>query len=59
MPLSRLELVSSHGDQTLGNIRFAVHGSANGDEAAAILSSLFWSRSFWWGGSMGQRWVSW
>jgi hypothetical protein len=38
MPLSRLELVSSHGDQTLGNIRFAVHGSANGDEAAAILS---------------------
>lgn len=38
MPLSRLELVSSHGDQTLGNVRFVLHGTSNGADSRAILS---------------------
>jgi len=33
MTLSRLELLSSHGDQTLAQVRFAVHGSS---EAAGV-----------------------
>lgn len=38
MPTSRLELIASHGDQTLANIRFVVHGTANGADARAILA---------------------
>jgi hypothetical protein len=38
MALSRLELVSSHGDQTLANIRFAVHGSSNAMDAQSIFA---------------------
>ena len=37
MPISRLELISSYGDQTLNRVRFVVHGSSNATESVSIL----------------------
>jgi len=39
MPLSRLELVSSHGDQTLSRVRFVLHGTSNATDALSILDA--------------------
>jgi hypothetical protein len=36
MPLSRLELISSHADETLPRIRFVVHGTVNATDAISI-----------------------
>src|ERR1022692_1373090 len=37
MALSRLELVSSHGDQTLPMARFVVHGTSHVTESISIM----------------------
>jgi hypothetical protein len=39
MPLSRLELVSSYGDQTLSRVRFVVHGTSNATDALSIMDA--------------------
>lgn len=36
MPLSRLELVSSYGDQTISRVRFVVHGTSSPTETLSI-----------------------
>lgn len=38
MPMSRLELVSSHGDQSLASIRFVVHGTPDGTRTQAAFT---------------------
>ncbi len=37
MPLARLKLLSSHGDQTLSRIRFVLHGVATGEQADDLI----------------------
>jgi hypothetical protein len=37
MPLSRLELISCYGDQTLSRVRFVVHGTSNATDTISIL----------------------
>jgi hypothetical protein len=39
MPLSRLELVSSHGDQTLSRVRFVLHGTSSATDALSVLDA--------------------
>jgi hypothetical protein len=39
MPLSRLELVSSYGDQTLSRVRFVAHGTTNATDSVSIEQS--------------------
>jgi hypothetical protein len=36
MPLSRLELISSYGDQTLSRVRFVAHGTSNATASVTI-----------------------
>jgi hypothetical protein len=39
VPLSRLELISSYGDQTLPRVRFVVHGTSNATDALSVLDA--------------------
>jgi hypothetical protein len=39
MPMSRLELVSAYGDQTLFRVRFIIHGTSNATDELSIMDA--------------------